>query len=248
MNQPKIIFMPPDEQSTSWRDWKEIQLYGVWLRFIGESRTPLAVGGVLLYPWTKKEQQRAREISNRYFAHSQGKPGPNGTVEILYRYAGKPEFFSLSSKEVSDLRDEVLLLVSKHLQIDFEVTCSICGESSEGGPINCSHVDYHDIDTESPFLFLRVPGTEVQAFFSFKSDVSQGTHFTEGWLMPQLAKGADIEGLANPVSSVDTRSFWRDADRACATVYTAEDKFIGPIAELGMYSGDVMVWLLTPSE
>ena len=246
MNQPKITFMPPDEHSTSWQHWKEIQKYGVWLRFIGESGTPLVVGGVHLYPWSQKERQRAREISNRFFAHSQGKPGPDGTVEILYQYERKPEFFSLSSKEVSDLRNDVLSLVSKQLQTDFEVTCSICGESSNGGPIGCAHVDYHDIDTESPSLFIRPPNTEVRAFFYFKSDVAEGTHFTQGWLMPQLAKGVDIEGLVNPVASIDASNSRRDKNRACFTMYTAEDTFTGPITELGMYSGDVMVWLITP--
>ena len=246
MNQPKITFMPPDDHSTSWRHWKEIQRYGIWLRFIGESGTPIDMGGIRLHPWTQKERQRAREISGRFFAHSEGQPGPDGTVEILYRYEGEMKFFSLSSKEVSNLRNEVLFLVSKHLQTDFEVTCVICGESSNGGLIECAHADYHDIDTESPSLFVRPPNTEVKAFFYFKSDVAQGTHFTRSWLMPQLAGGVDIKGLVNPVASIATSDSWRDKDRACFTIYTAEDTFTGPITELGMCSGEVMVWLITP--
>ena len=246
MNQPKITFMPPNEHSTSWRHWQEIKQYGVWLRFIGQSGTPLLIGGILLHPWTQKERQRAREISNRFFAHSEGQPGPDGTVNILYRYEGKTEFSSISSKEVSNLRNEVLSLVSKHLQTDFEVTCAICGESSDGGQIDCPHVDYRNIDTESPSLFIRPSNTEVKAFFYFKSDVAQGTSFTQGWIMPQLTKGVDIKGLLNPVGSVDTSNARRDKDSACFTIHTAEDTFTGPITELGMYSGDVMVWLITP--
>lgn len=246
MNQPKITFMPPNEHSTSWRHWQEIKQYGVWLRFIDQSSTPLHIGGVLLYPWTPKERQRAREISNRFFAHSEGQPGPDGTVKILYRYEGKTEFFSLSSKQVSNLRDEVLSLVSKHLQTDFEVTCAICGESSDGGPIDCAHVDYRNIDTASPSLFIRPSNTEVKAFFYFQSDVAQGTHFTQGWIMPQLAKGVDIEGLTNPVGSIEVSSARRDKDRACFTIHTAEDTFAGPIVELGMYSEEELLWLITP--
>ena len=111
----------------------------------------------------------------------------------------------MSSKEVSDLRDEVLSLVSKQLEIAFEVTCGTCGESSSGDLIACDHVDYSGIDDrEAPFEFIRPLNTDVIAIFYSKSDVTKGTKFTRSILMPTLAEGLDKEKLESPVGDTDT--------------------------------------------
>ncbi len=102
--------MIPDDHGPAWRHWQEIRHYGGWLRQIGDYHSNITIGTIPIEFWTKKEKKRAREISNRYFAHSEGAPGPNGTVKVAYRYGKKVEHFSLSTKEVSDLRDEVLSL------------------------------------------------------------------------------------------------------------------------------------------
>ena len=111
MSDLRFVYMIPDDHGPSWRHWQEIRNYGVWLRHIGDLPSNMRIGTIPLEFWTKKEKQRAREISNRYFGHSEGAPGPDGTVKVSYAYRGKVEYFSLSSKEVSDLRDEVLSLV-----------------------------------------------------------------------------------------------------------------------------------------
>ena len=196
MNQIKLIFKLPDDQSQSWTHWKEIQHYSGWLRHIGDFHSDLTIGGISIKPWTRNGKQRAKESSNKYSsAHSVGAPGPNDTVKVAYRYKRKVENFSLSRNEVSDIRDEVLSLVSKQMEITGEVTCATCGASTEEGPVTCGHLDYGGIDTQPPAIFLRPPKTEVAAIIQFKSDVAQGTRFTQGMLMPTLAKGADIEQL-----------------------------------------------------
>ena len=110
MSDLRFVYVIPDDHGSSWRHWQEIRYYGAWLRQIGDHHSNITIGTIPIEFWTKKERQRAREISNRYFAHSEGAPGPNGTVKVAYRYGKKVEHFSLSTKEVSDLRDEVLSL------------------------------------------------------------------------------------------------------------------------------------------
>ena len=117
MNQINLIFTIPDNQSQSWKHWSEIQHYGGWLRHIGDFRSDITIGNIQLDPWNGKEKQRAKEISNQFTAaHAVGEPGPNDTVKVAYRYKKKVKFFSLSRKEVSDIRDEVLALVSKQME------------------------------------------------------------------------------------------------------------------------------------
>ena len=205
MSDLRFVYVIPDDHGSSWRHWQEIRYYGAWLRQIGDHHSNITIGTIPIEFWTKKERQRAREISNRYFAHSEGAPGPNGTVKVAYRYRKKVEHFPLSSKEVSDLRDEVLSLVSKQLEIAFEVTCGTCGESSSGDLIACDHVDYSGIDDrEAPFEFIRPLNTDVIAIFYSKSDVTKGTKFTRSILMPTLAEGLDKEKLESPVGDTDT--------------------------------------------
>ena len=234
-----FVYMIPDDQGPSWRHWQEIRHYGGWLRQIGDYHSNITIGTIRIEFWTKKERQRAREISNRYFTHSEGAPGPNGTVKVAYRYGKKVEHFSLSSKEVSDLRDEVLSLVSRQLEIAFEVTCGTCGESSSGDLIACDHVDYCGIDDrEAPFEFIRPLNTEVIAIFYSKSDVSKGTSFTRSILMPTLAEGLDKEKLESPVGDTDKSKAWRDKDRIRLRLFAADDTFAGTIRELGLYSNN----------
>ena len=205
----------------------------------------MVIGNIPFVFWTKKERQRAKEISNRYYGHSEGAPGPNGTVKVSYKYGKKAEHFSLSSREVSDLRDEVLLLVSKQLEIALEVICGTCGESSTGDLLACGHVDYRGIDdTKDPFEFIRPLNTKVIAIFHSKSDIKKGTNFTRSILMPTLAEAPDIKELKAPAgeAEVDASKVWRDnKGRICFLLYSAEDDFVGPIREIGIYSGDVLV-------
>lgn len=239
MNGLTFVYMIPDDQGPSWGHWQEIRHYGGWLRQIGDYHSNITIGTITLDVWTKKERKRAKEISNLYFAHSEGAPGPNGTVKVAYRYRTKVEHFSLSSKEVSDLREEVLCLVSKQLEIEFEVTCGTCGESSSGDLIACKHVDYRGIDDrEAPFEFIRPLNTEVIAIFSSKSDVSKGTSFTRSILMPTLAEGLDREKLESPVGDADTGKAWRDRDRIRLRLFAADDTYTGTIRELGLYSNN----------
>ena len=239
MSNLRFVYMIPDDQGPSWRHWQEIRHYGGWLRQIGDYHSNITIGTIPIELWTKKERQRAREISNRYFAHSEGAPGPNGTIKVAYRYGKKVEHFSLSSKEVSDLRDEVLSLVSKQLEIAFKVTCSTCGESSCGDVIACGHLDYSGIDdTEAPFEFIRPLNTEVIAIFLSRSDVSRGTNFARSILMPTLAEGLDKEKLESPVLDTDTSKAWRDKGHICLRLFAADDTFAGTIRELGLYSSN----------
>lgn len=239
MSQLEVTFMPADETNPSWRHWQEIRHYGVWLRHIGDFHAAVLIGQIALNPWTKKERRRAKEISNRYFAHSEGAPGPNGTVKVVYSYKKKVEFFSLSSNEVTALRNEVLDLVSKQLEMDFEVSCCVCEEWSDRGFISCGHVDYRSINTEPPNLYIRPQNTKVTAVVYCKSDVSQGTNFTKSILLPTLTQGADITALAAPINrSIDTSKAWRRKDKICLLMHSEEDNFVGPIRELGFYTAD----------
>ena len=241
MSDLRFVYVIPDDHGSSWRHWQEIRYYGAWLRQIGDHHSNITIGTIPIEFWTKKERQRAREISNRYFAHSEGAPGPNGTVKVAYRYRKKVEHFPLSSKEVSDLRDEVLSLVSKQLEIAFEVTCGTCGESSSGDLIACDHVDYSGIDDrEAPFEFIRPLNTDVIAIFYSKSDVTKGTKFTRSILMPTLAEGLDKEKLESPVGDTDTSKAWRDKGRICLRLFATDDTFVGTIRKLGLYSNNVM--------
>ena len=242
MSDLRFAYMTPDDPGPSWRHWQEIRYYGGWLRQIGDYHSNITIGTIPLEFWTKKERKRAREISNRYFAHSQGAPGPNGTVNVAYRYRKKVEHFSLSSREVSDLRDEVLSLVSKQLEITFEVTCGTCGESSSGDPLACDHVDYGGIDdTEAPFYFIRPLNTDVTAVFYSKSDITKGPNFTRSILMPTLSEGLYKEKLESPVVDTDTSKAWRDKGRVCLHLFAAEDTYTGTIRELGLYSNNVLM-------
>ena len=237
----QLVYVPPDAHSQSWIFWQEIRHYGVWLRCIGDFHSNLIIGGFPVEPWSKKERQRAKEISNRYFAHSEGVPGPNGTVKVSYRYKKKAEDFTLSAKQVSDLRDEVLALVSKQLIMDFKVICGTCRASSGGGPIDCEHADYSGIDDmEPPYEFIRPPYSEVIGMIYTKSDIAKGTSFTNSMLLPALAKGLDIKELASPVGEVDIMTCWRDRDRICLPVHSMEDKFTGTVREVGFFSGDTL--------
>ena len=243
MNQVKLILKLPDHQSQSWTHWKEIQHYSGWLRHIGDFHSVLTIGGICLEPWTKKEKQRAKEISNRYSsAHAVGAPGPNDTVKVAYRYKRKVENFSLSRDQVSDIRDEVLSLVSKQMEIAVDVTCATCGASTEEGPVTCGHLDYDGIDTQTPAIFLRPPNTEVTAIIQFKSEVAKGTQFTQGMLMPTLAKGADIEQLASPIGSAEIIMAQHDKDRLRISLYKVDEGPQGAIRELGLFSEDTMMF------
>ena len=242
MSDSRFIYRIPNDRGPSWRHWQEIRYYGGWLRQISDYHSTITIGTIPVEFWTKKERKRAREISNRYFAHSEGAPGPNGTVKVAYRYGNKVEHFSLSSKEVSDLRDEVISLVSKQLEVAFEVTCGTCGESSSGDLIACDHVDYCGIDdTEAPFWFVRPSNTDVIAIFYSKSDVAKGSNFTRSILMPTLAEGSGKEEAESPVMDIDPSKAWRDKSRICLRLFTAEDTFTGPIRELGFYSNNVLM-------
>ena len=163
-------------------------------------------------------------------------------MKVAYRYRKKVEHFSLSAKEVSDLRDEVLSLVSKQLEIDFRVTCGTCGESSDGDPIACEHTDYQGIDDlEPPYWFIRPLNTEVIVMFYSKSDIAKGTRFAQSILMPTLAEGLDVEELVAPVGGVDTDKVWRDQDRICLRLYATEDTFTGTVRELGLHANDTLM-------
>ena len=237
-----LVYAIPDAPSQSWRFWQEIRHYGVWLRCIGDFHSKLVIGGVPVEPWSKKERQRAKEISNRYFAHSEAVPRPNGTVKVSYRYKKKAEDFSLSPKQLSDLRDEVLTLVSKHLILDFKVICGTCRSSSDGGPIDCEHADYSDIeDMEPPYEFIRPQNAEVIGIIYTKSDIAKGTSFTSSMILPALAKGPDIKKLASPVGEVDTMTGWRDGDRICLCIHSTEDQFTGTVREIGFFVGDTLI-------
>ena len=132
-------------------------------------------------------------------------------------------------------------LVSKQLEIAFEVTCGTCRESSSGDPIVCDHVDYSGIDDrEAPFEFIRPLNTDVVAIFCSKSDVAKGTNFTRSILMPTLAEGLDKEKLESPVGDNDTSKAWRDKGRICLRLFAADDTFVGTIRELGLYSNNVL--------
>lgn len=243
MNRINLIFTLPDNQNQSWTHWKEIQYYGGWLRHIGDSHSALSMGGIALEPWNKKEKRRAKEISNKYTsAHSVGEPGPNDTVNVAYRYKRNVENFSMSRKEVSDIREEILLLVSKQMEITFEVTCALCGSSSETCLVSCEHVDYHGIDTQAPGLLIRPSNTEVTAIVQFRSDISNGTHFTQGVLMPTLAKGLEIDRLVSPVGSAIRIKAQRDKDRIRIPLYKSDEGPTGVISEIGLYSGDTLAF------
>ena len=242
MNLREITFMAPDPRGSSWRQWQEIRHYGAWLRHIGDPGPPVKIGDVILILWNGKERQRAKEISNRYFAHSEGAPGPDGTVVVAYRYKSKTEHFSLTAKEIESLRDEVLRLVSKQLFVNFEVSCAVCGASSDGTPIDCGHLDYSGVDTDSPALFIRVPNTKVNAVIFCRSDVDRGTNFTKSILMPTLSHGPDITELKGPVAAgISTSKAWREKDRVKMPVYNADDTFTGAIKEIGLWSGDTLM-------
>ena len=243
MNQINLIFTLPDSQGQSWTHWSEIQHYGGWLRHIGDFRSDITIGGISLDPWNGKEKQRAKEISNQFTAHAVGEPGPNDTVKVAYRYKKKVKFFSLSRKEVSDIRDEVLALVSKQMEIVFEVTCGTCRASVEDGLVTCEHVDYGGMDTESPAALIRPPNTEVMAIIQFRSDIPKGTKFTQGILMPTLGKAADIERLASPVGSgVNVSTAQRDRDRIRVLFYKPNEGPTGVMREVGFFSEDTMLF------
>ena len=200
-------------------------------------------GGGPIEPWSKKERQRAKEISNRYFAHSEGAPGPTETVKVSYRYKKKAEEFPLTSKQLSDLRDEVLTLMSKQLIMDFKVICGICRASSDGGPIDCEHADYSDIsDMEPPYEFIRPPNAEVIAIIYTKSDIAKGTNFTNSMILPALAKGLDIKQLVSPVGEAEVMMGWREGERFCLPMYSAEDGFTGTVREVGLFVGDTLAF------
>ena len=242
MSDLRFAYMTPDDHGPSWRHWQEIRYYGGWLRHIADYHSTITIGTIPLEFWTKKEKKRARQISNRYFAHAEGAPGPNGTVKVAYRYRKKVEHFALSSKEVSGLRDEVLSLVSKQLEVAFQVTCVTCGQSSSGDLIACDHVDYGGIDdAEAPFWFIRPLNTDVIAIFYSKSDVAKGPNFTRSILMPTLAEGLDKKELESPVVDTDPSKAWRDKGHICLRLFAAEDTFTGPIRELGLYSNNVLL-------
>ena len=241
MSEPRLVYTIPDNQGPSWRRWQEIQHYCAWLRHIGDCRSNIRIGSLTLDIWTGKEKEKAREISGRYYAHSAAAPGPNGTVKVAYRFKNKVENFSLSSKEVKDLHDEVLSLVSKYLDVVFEVSCGSCGEISSDGILACEHVDYSTIvDREPPFQFLRPLNSNVVAIFSIKSDVSKGTNFTRSMLAPTLAEGLDKTQLTSPVGGFDTGKAWRDSDRVCLRLYAPQDTFAGAIRELGLFWNDTL--------
>lgn len=243
MNRINLIFTLPTEQSRSWTHWREIQHYGGWLRHIGDFHSGIMIAGIPLDPWNKKEKRRAKEISNQYTAHAVGEPGPNDTVKVAYRYKKKVRHFSLTHTEVSNIRDEVLSLISKQMEIIFEVTCSRCRSSIEDGLLSCEHVDYSGMDTETPAALIRPPNTEVTAIIEFKSDVSKGTRFTQGILMPTLGKGADIEQLASPVgTAVDCSNAYRDGDRFRIPFYEPDEGPIGIVREVGIFSEDTMLF------
>ena len=219
-----------------------IQHYCAWLRHIGDCRSNIRIGSLTLEIWTGKEKQRAREISSRYYAHSAAAPGPNDTVKVAYRFRNKVENFSLSSKEVTDLRDEVLPLVSKYLDVTFEVSCGSCGEKSSAGLLACGHVHYSTIvDQELPFEFIRPLNSNVIAIFSIKSDVSKGTDFTRSILTPTLAEGLDITQLASPVGDIETGEAWRDSNRVFLRLFAPQDTFSGAIRELGLFWNDTLM-------
>ena len=244
MNRINLIFTLPDDQSHSWTHWREIQHYGGWLRHIGDFHSDITIGGIRLDPWNGKEKRRAKEISNQYSsAHAVGAAGPNDTVKVAYRYKKEVRNFSLSRKEVSDIKDEVLSLVSKQMEIVFEVTCGTCGSSTEDGLVTCEHVDYSGMDTETPAALIRPPNTEVTAIFQFRSDVSKGTRFTQGILMPTLAKGADIEQLASPVGGgVNCATAQRDRDRIRVPFYKPSEGPTGVMREVGIFSEDTLLF------
>ena len=235
-----FVYMAPDEHGTSWKHWLEIQHYGNWLRHIGEAHIAFPLGELRLEVWTNKEKQRAREISGRYFSHSPGAPGPNGTVNVAYKYKGKVENFSLSPKEVSDLRDEVLALVSKQLKIQYQVTCGICSASSSGAQIACEHLDYSGIeDMELPFLFVRPLNTEVISNLFVESDVKLGTNFVRDMLLPTLSNGGlDTTKLVSPISegSVSFDNACRDKDRIRVRSFSVTDAFAGTVREIGIFA------------
>ena len=236
-----LVYTIPDADSQSWRFWQEIRHYGVWLRCIGDFHSKLTIGGILVEPWSKKERQRAKEISNRYFGHSEGVPGPNGTVKVTYTYKKRVENFSLSPKQLRDIRDEVLTLVSKQLIMDFKVICGSCQASSDGGPIDCEHADYRDIsDMEPPYEFIRPPHAEVVAIIYTKSDIAKGTNFTNSMILPALAKGLDIRKLVSPVGEADATTGWRNGDRICLRIHSTEDEFTGTVREVGLFIGDTL--------
>ena len=161
---------------------------------------------------------------------------------MSYRYKKKAEDFSLSPKQLSDLRDEVLTLVSKHLILDFKVICGTCRSSSDGGPIDCEHADYSDIeDMEPPYEFIRPQNAEVIGIIYTKSDIAKGTSFTSSMILPALAKGPDIKKLASPVGEVDTMTGWRDGDRICLCIHSTEDQFTGTVREIGFFVGDTLI-------
>lgn len=243
MNHTNIIFALPTDQSQSWTHWREIQHYGGWLRHIGDYHSGIIIAGIPLNPWNKKEKRRAKEISNQYTAHSVGEPGPNNTVKVAYRYKKNVKHFSMTHREVRNIRDEVLSLVSKQMEILAEVTCSICGSSIEDGLLSCEHADYSGMDTETPALLIRPPNTEVTIIIQFRSDISKGTRFTQGILMPTLAKGADIEKLASPIgTAADCSNAYRDGDRIRIPFYKPNEGPTGIMREVGFFSEDTMIF------
>ena len=243
MNQINLIFTLPDNQSQSWVYWNEIQHYGPWLRHIGDFHSILTIGDITVEPWSKREKKRAKEISNKYSpAHSVGAPGPNDTVKVAYRYKRNVKNFSMSRTELSVIREEVLLLVSKQMEVVCEVSCAVCGASSEEGPVRCGHLDYQGIDTQVPALLMRPPATEVAVIVDFRSDISKGTRFTQGLLMPTLAKGADIERLGSPAGSAVPITVRRDKDRIRIPLYKPDEGPTGIITELGLLSEGILIF------
>lgn len=232
--------MDPDERSPSWRQWLEIRQYGAWLRHIGDFSNLFVVGDIPVMPWTKNERQRAKEISNRYFAHSEGAPGPNGTVKVAYRYKKKVEYFSLSPGEVSDLHRQVLRLVCKQFVMGLRVMCVVCGDSSDGPPIQYPHLDYSGIDTNTKALGFRPLATEVNVVMYVESDVAKGTGFTYSILFPTLSQSLDVTEMRSPkTTSVGADRARGDKDRIVMPLYAVDDTFVGPITEVGLWSEDV---------
>ena len=169
-------------------------------------------------PWSDSEKKRMGKLRDRY-AHMGWEVDARGFTKLdnTWKDRNKKERYKdMSLREVIDLRDEMVKLLTRQLYQKFYITCSYCNVVA-GHPdrLPCGHIAYPKNFDDHPPLLYHPPNTTVEWEVWLGPSEADKPDFSLGiarmLLQPafersrEMTPSTDRTGLDNPTGEAELR-------------------------------------------